>query len=255
MTSTFTMTFTQPRIKVQWIGAQWIEAALRSRWLAFIGAMLLGLVATSAFAHGVAEDDKLFIEQASGMQLIPFIYLGAKHMVTGYDHLLFLFGVIFFLYRMREVGTYVTLFAIGHSVTLLYGVLSGTHVNPYIVDAIIGLSVAYKALDNLGAFRRVLGFQPNTKAAVLIFGFFHGFGLATKLQEFTLSQDGLVPNILAFNVGVELGQLLALAAILIVMGFWRRSGAFWHQAFAANAVLMAAGFVLMGHQMTSYFTL
>lgn len=233
---------------------QRIEAALRSRWLASIGAMLLSLMATSAFAHGVAEDDKLFIEQASGMQLMPFIYLGAKHMVTGYDHLLFLFGVIFFLYRMREVGIYVTLFAIGHSVTLLVGVLSGTHVNPYLVDAIIGLSVVYKALDNLGAFRRVLGFQPDTQAAVLIFGFFHGFGLATKLQEFTLSQEGLVPNILAFNLGVELGQLLALAAILIVMGFWRRSGAFWRQAFAANVVLMAAGLVLMGHQIAGYFT-
>ncbi len=245
MTRPFAMNFTLQRI----------EAALRPRWLHFIAILLFSLMATSVFAHGVAEDDKLFIEQASGMQLIPFIYLGAKHMVTGYDHLLFLFGVIFFLYRMREVGTYVTLFAIGHSVTLLYGVLSGTHVNPYIVDAIIGLSVVYKALDNLGAFKQVLGFQPNTKAAVLIFGFFHGFGLATKLQEFTLSQDGLVPNILAFNVGVELGQLLALTAILIVMGFWRRSGAFWHQAFAANAVLMAAGFVLMGHQMTSYFTI
>lgn len=212
-------------------------------------------LAASVFAHGVAADDKLFIEQSSGAQLIPFMYLGAKHMVTGYDHLLFLFGVIFFLYRMREVGIYVTLFAIGHSITLLYGVLSGTQINPYMVDAIIGLSVVYKALDNLGAFRRVFGFQPNTKAAVLVFGFFHGFGLATKLQEFTLSQDGLVPNILAFNAGVEIGQLLALAAILIVMGFWRRSGAFWHQAFAANAVLMAAGFVLIGHQMTSYFTL
>ena len=194
MTRPFAMNFTLQRI----------EAALRPRWLHFIAILLFSLMATSVFAHGVAEDDKLFIEQASGMQLIPFIYLGAKHMVTGYDHLLFLFGVIFFLYRMREVGTYVTLFAIGHSVTLLYGVLSGTHVNPYIVDAIIGLSVVYKALDNLGAFKQVLGFQPNTKAAVLIFGFFHGFGLATKLQEFTLSQDGLVPNILAFNVGVAL---------------------------------------------------
>jgi hypothetical protein len=239
------MTFTPQRI----------EAALRARWLAFTALMLLSFMATSAFAHGVAEGDKLFIEQSSGMQLIPFIYLGAKHMVTGYDHLLFLFGVIFFLYRMREVGTYVTLFAIGHSVTLLYGVLSGTHVNPYLVDAIIGLSVVYKALDNLGGFKRVLGFQPNTKAAVLIFGFFHGFGLATKLQEFTLSQDGLVANIFAFNVGVELGQLLALAAILIAMGFWRRTDAFGRQAFAANVVLMAAGFVLMGHQMTAYFNI
>ncbi|HEY9099791.1 MAG TPA: HupE/UreJ family protein [Thiobacillus sp.] len=232
-----------------------IGAVFRARWFTYTVAMMLALLAGSAFAHGVAEDDKRFIEQISGMQLIPFIYLGAKHMVTGYDHLLFLFGVIFFLYRMRDVGIYVTLFAIGHSVTLLYGVLSGTHVNPYIVDAIIGLSVVYKALDNLGAFKRVLGFQPNTKAAVLIFGFFHGFGLATKLQEFTLSQEGLVANILAFNVGVELGQLLALAAILIGMAFWRRSDAFWRQAFAANVLLMAAGFVLMGHQMTRYFTL
>lgn len=206
----------------------------------------------SGFAHGVTEGDALFIEQTSGVQLLPFIYLGAKHMVTGYDHLLFLLGVIFFLYRMREVGIYVTLFAVGHSVTLLFGVLSEIHVNPYIVDAIIGFSVVYKALDNLGAFRRWLGFQPNTKAAVLIFGFFHGFGLATKLQDFTLSEDGLVANILAFNLGVEMGQLLALGGILIIMNFWRRSRAFSYQAFTANVVLMAAGFLLIGYQMTGY---
>lgn len=215
--------------------------------------LLLALTASDAFAHGVADDDKAFIEQNSGMQLLPFIYLGAKHMVTGYDHLLFLFGVIFFLYRMKDVGIYVTLFAVGHSVTLLYGVLSGTHVNPYIVDAIIGLSVVYKALDNLGALKRLLGFQPNTKAAVLIFGFFHGFGLATKLQEFTFSKEGLVPNILAFNVGVELGQLLALSTILIGMGYWRRTAGFKHHAFSANTALMAAGFALMGYQLTGYF--
>jgi hypothetical protein len=212
-------------------------------------------VVPMAFPHGVAEGDALFIEQASGTQLIPYIYLGAKHMVTGYDHLLFLVGVIFFLYRMKDVSIYVTLFAMGHSMTLLYGVLSGTHVNPYIIDAIIGLSVAYKALDNLDAFRTWFGFQPNTKAAVLIFGFFHGFGLATKLQDFTLSEDGLVENILAFNVGVELGQLLALGAILIVMSFWRRTQSFSRQAFAANVILMLAGFTLMGYQLTGYLSI
>jgi hypothetical protein len=184
---------------------------------------------------------------------MPFIYLGTKHMVTGYDHLLFLFGVIFFLYRMKEVGLYVTLFAIGHSVTLLFGVLSEIHINPYLIDAIIGLSVVYKALDNLGAFKRWFGIQPDTRWAVLIFGLFHGFGLATKLQDFTLSEEGLVPNIIAFNVGVEIGQLLALAAILIVMGLWRRSSRFTAQAFAANVVLMIAGFVLMGYQLTGYW--
>lgn len=222
---------------------------------AWLGALIFLLIQSpEALAHGVADDDKAFIEQSSGMQLLPFIYLGAKHMVTGYDHLLFLVGVIFFLYRMKDIGTYVTLFAIGHSVTLLYGVLSGTHVNPYIVDAIIGLSVVYKAFDNLGGFKRALGFQPNTKAMVLIFGFFHGFGLATKLQEFTFSGEGLIPNILAFNVGVEIGQLLALGAILIAMGFWRRTNAFEHQSFAANVALMSAGFVLTGFQLVGYFT-
>jgi len=215
--------------------------------------LLLSLSAPEASAHGVSEDDKAFIVESSGVQLVPFTYLGAKHMVTGYDHLLFLFGVIFFLYRMKDVAIYVTLFAVGHSVTLLYGVLSGTHVNPYIIDAIIGLSVVYKALDNIGGLKRLLGFQPDTKAAVLVFGFFHGFGLATKLQEFALSQEGLVPNILAFNVGVELGQILALGAILILMGFWRRTDLFARQAFAANTALMVAGFVLIGYQLTGYF--
>lgn len=212
----------------------------------------IGLPA-QALAHGVAEGDASFIESASGMHLIPFIYLGAKHMVTGYDHLLFLFGVIFFLYRMKDVAIYVTLFAVGHSATLLYGVLSETHVNPYIVDAIIGLSVVYKALDNLSAFQRWFGFQPNTKAAVLIFGFFHGFGLATKLQDFTLSEDGLVANILAFNIGVEIGQLLALTGILIAMNFWRKSPSFNLHAFFTNSVLMALGFMLIGYQLTGYW--
>jgi hypothetical protein len=200
-------------------------------------------------AHGVSAADKAFMEQGG---LMAFLYLGAKHMVTGYDHLLFLFGVIFFLYRLRDVGLYVTLFAVGHSVTLLYGVLSGTHANPYIVDAIIGFSVVYKAFDNLGGFQRLLGWQPDTRAAVLIFGFFHGFGLATKLQDFALAREGLVPKIVAFNVGVELGQLVALAAILVAMGYWRRTPAFRRQAFAANVIVMTCGFLLMGYQLAGF---
>jgi hypothetical protein len=216
-------------------------------------ALLLALFSAAVFAHGVTGSDQNFLEQNAGSQVVIYTYLGAKHMVTGYDHLLFLFGVIFFLYRMREVAVYVTLFALGHSVTLLAGVLGGLHVNPYLVDAIIGLSVVYKALDNLGAFRAWFGVQPNTRAAVLIFGLFHGFGLATKLQDFSLSPDGLVANMIAFNVGVELGQLLALSAILIVMGYWRRSSTFHRYAFAANTVLMIAGFVLIGYQLTGYF--
>lgn len=201
-------------------------------------------------AHGVSASDQDLITQ--GRQLAVFIYLGAKHMVTGYDHLLFLFGVIFFLYRLRDVAAYVTIFAVGHSMTLLYAVLSGTHVNPFMIDAIIGFSVVYKAVDNIGGLERLLGFQPNTKAAVMIFGLFHGLGLGTKLQDFSLSPDGLVPNILAFNVGVEAGQILGLSAILIVMGFWRRSTRFTHHAYAANVAVMTCGFVLVGYQLAGY---
>jgi len=223
--------------------------AILSRFL-FILLAVFG--ATTAFAHGVADADKEFLEEVTGTRILPFIYLGAKHMVTGYDHLLFLVGVIFFLYRLKEVTLYVTLFAIGHSVTLLSGVLSGAHVNAYLIDAIIGFSVVYKALDNLGAFKRWFGVQPNTKAAVLIFGLFHGFGLATKLQDFSLSPDGLVANMIAFNVGVEIGQILALSAILIAMTAWRSRPVFQRQAYAANVVLMTLGFVLMGYQLTGY---
>jgi hypothetical protein len=214
--------------------------------------VLLSLVPMSAqvAAHGVSASDQDLITQ--GRQLAVFIYLGAKHMVTGYDHLLFLLGVIFFLYRLRDVAAYVTIFAVGHSVTLLYAVLSGTHVNPFIIDAIIGFSVVYKAVDNIGGLERLLGFQPNTKAAVMIFGLFHGLGLGTKLQDFSLSPDGLVPNILAFNVGVEAGQILGLSAILIVMGFWRRSTRFTHHAYAANVAVMTCGFVLVGYQLAGY---
>ncbi len=212
-------------------------------------AVMLLMFATGAHAHGVAEGDQGYVQEVSGVQFIPFMYLGAKHMVTGYDHLLFLFGVVFFLYRLKHIAIYVTLFAVGHSTTMLFGVLTGVTANAYVIDAVIGLSVVYKALDNLGAFRRWFGVQPNTKAATLIFGFFHGFGLATKILEFEMSADGLLPNLIAFNIGVELGQLLALSAILIAMGFWRLSRSFGRHAFAANVVLMTAGFVLIGYQL------
>ena len=214
---------------------------------------LVGLtVGGAALAHGISGDDQAFLLRATGAHIGPYIYLGAKHMVTGYDHLAFLAGVIFFLYRLKEIAIYVTLFAVGHSTTLLLGVLGGLHVNAYIVDAIIGLSVVYKAFENLGGFRR-LGFQPNMKAAVLIFGFFHGFGLATKLQDIALSQDGLIENMISFNIGVEIGQFLALALMLIAFSLWRASGRFMATAYASNVVLMCVGFALMGYQMTGYF--
>lgn len=215
-------------------------------------AIFAAFASNAALAHAVAEGDKGYIQEISGVHLVPFMYLGAKHMATGYDHILFLLGVIFFLYRMKQIALYVTLFAIGHSSTMLLGVFLDFGINSHLIDAIIGLSVVYKALDNMGAYRRWFGFQPDTRAATLLFGFCHGFGLSTKIIEYDIAPDGLLPNLLAFNVGVEIGQLLALGAILIAMGYWRRTASFARHAYTANVVMMSTGFVLMGYQLAGF---
>ncbi len=215
---------------------------------------LVGLFPFEAIAHGVDEKTRYFLQNNTGVQFFPFMYIGAKHMVTGYDHLLFLAGVIFFLYKSRDVLLYVSMFTLGHSLTLLLGVWMDIQVNAYLIDAIIGLSVVYKGFDNLGGFKRTLGYSPNPKAAVLIFGLFHGFGLATKLQEFQLPQDGLFANLIAFNLGVELGQFAALTFILIAISFWRKHPSFNLFSSTSNTLLMSAGFMLIGFQLTGYFT-
>jgi hypothetical protein len=209
---------------------------------------------TLAAAHNVSKRDASFVQSNQGTAIGPFMYLGAKHMVTGYDHIMFLIGVIFFLYRVKDIVQYVSLFTLGHSTTLLLGVLGGVRANPYLIDAIIALSVVYKAFDNMGGFQRFLGFEPNTKIAVFVFGLFHGFGLATKLQELVLSKTGLVANIISFNVGVEVGQVLALSAVLILLSYWRAQGGFLRYAFATNTALMTGGFILLGYQIAGYIT-
>jgi len=205
------------------------------------------------FAHGVATGDQGYIQKIYGVNFVPFVYLGAKHMVTGYDHLLFLIGVIFFLYRLKDIAIYVSLFAVGHSSTLLLGVFADIHFNAFIIDAIIGLSVVYKALDNLGAFQKWFGVQPNTKISTLIFGLFHGFGLAAKIIEFEMDSNGLFTNLISFNIGVEIGQLLALSAILILISYWRKQPSFLIYAYSTNIVLMTSGFILTGYQLFEYF--
>ena len=224
----------------------------RSTWCLLIA--LLALVAPAAVdAHGVAERDARLLESIDGVAIGPLLYLGAKHMITGYDHLLFLAGVVFYLYRLHHIVLYASLFTAGHSLTLLAGAIGGLRADPYLIDAVIGASVVYKAFENMGGFARVFGWAPDSRIAVFVFGLFHGFGLATKLQDLTLSSNGLVGNILSFNVGVEIGQLLALVVVVLALAFWRRHASFARHAFAANTVLMAAGFVLTGYQLAGYF--
>lgn len=220
----------------------------------FIFLLCVCLFSATLFAHGVDNSTKQFLLANQGISIIPYMYIGAKHMVTGYDHLLFLVGVIFFLYRSKDVMVYVTLFTLGHSLTLMFGVLYDLSVNAYLIDAIIGFSIIYKGFDNLGGFKRLLGFQPNTKLAVMIFGLFHGFGLATKIQEFEIPQEGLIENLIAFNVGVELGQFSALILVLLALSYWRKHPSFLRLSVVTNALLMSAGIMLVGYQMTGYFT-
>ena len=209
------------------------------------------IMALPLHAHGVSSKDARYLLSLDGPAPIPLLYLGAKHMVTGYDHLLFLVGVIFFLYRLRDILLYVSLFTVGHSLTLLGGALGGVRASAFLVDAVIGLSIVYKAFENMGGFK-TFRFQPNTRVAVFAFGLVHGFGLATKLQEYSLSRNGLVTNIVSFNAGVEIGQFLALTAVLIGLGFWRTRSGYLRHAYTTNTALMVAGFVLTGYQLTGY---
>ena len=229
-----------------------MSGQVRPKGVAAFVSLLAVAFATAALAHNIGGTDAAFVAATRGPDPVPFLYLGAKHMVTGYDHLLFLVGVVFFLFRMRDIALYVSLFSLGHSITLLAGVYFQIRVEPHLVDAVIGLSVAWKALENLGGFRTLFGVQPDPRAAVFGFGLIHGFGLATKLQALNLNPDGLLANLLAFNVGVEIGQGLALLVILAAMVLWRRTRTFEPLAQGVNVLLMLAGFILAGHQVAGY---
>jgi hypothetical protein len=230
------------------------SAARRRHSLGVVAGIAILSMVSSPFveAHGVSSKDARYLLSLDGAAPIPLLYLGAKHMVTGYDHLLFLVGVVFFLYRLKDILLYVSLFTVGHSLTLLGGALGGIHASAFLVDAVIGLSIVYKGFENMGGFK-ALGVQPDTRAAVFAFGLVHGFGLATKLQEYSLSRNGLLTNIVSFNGGVEIGQFLALTAVLIGLGYWRTRSGYLRHAYATNALLMVAGFVLTGYQLTGYF--
>lgn len=215
--------------------------------------LLLCMISLVVCAHGVDDKTKSFLLANEGVAFVPFLYIGAKHMLTGYDHILFLLGVIFFLYRPKDILIYVSLFTVGHSLTLLLGVLANISINAYLIDAIIAFSIVYKGFDNLGGFKVLFGIQPDTKIAVLVFGLFHGFGLATKLQEFEMGKEGLFTNLIGFNLGVEIGQFLALIFVLLLLRIWRNYASFQRFSTLTNTLLMAAGFVLLAYQLTGYF--
>lgn len=232
-------------------GLRRIEGLRPSRLQTSLLVTILLLCATSALAHDVAEGDKAFVQSIDGPAFLPLLYLGAKHMVTGYDHILFLIGVVFYLHRLRDVLIYVSMFTIGHSTTLMLGTLLHIGANPYIIDAIIGLSVVYKGVENIGGFRK-LGIGIDTRLAVLVFGLFHGTGLATKLMNLSLSQNGLLVNLVAFNIGVEVGQILVLCVVVSLLNLWRGTASFAKGALVANWALIAGGLLLVLYQISEF---
>ena len=214
-------------------------------------AALFSLLASfNIFAHGMSEEDKAKALEASNWE---YIELGATHMITGYDHLLFLFGVIFFITSFKEIVKFITAFTIGHSITLVFATLYEIQANYYLVDAVIALTVIYKAFDNLDGFKRYLNANsPNLLGMVFAFGLIHGFGLSTRLQMLPLADEGLVLRILSFNVGVELGQIAALSIMLIFLSSWRKMESFQRLSNASNVLLMLAGFFLLNMQLHGY---
>jgi len=217
-----------------------------------IGFGMLCVLPSQLLAHAMSKaDQQRMLEAGYG----EYVWLGAKHMLTGYDHLLFLFGVIFFLTNLKDVFKYVTVFTAGHCITLLYATFFGLQANVYLVDAVIALTVIYKGFDNLDGFRRFLDVKaPPLTAMILVFGLIHGFGLSTRLQQLPLGEDmgGVVMRILSFNVGVELGQVVALSVMWLLLSGWRWSDTFKKFSMAANVGLMIAGFLLLLTQLHGY---
>lgn len=206
--------------------------------------------ASIALAHGISEADKKAMLEAGNLR---FVWLGATHMLTGYDHLLFIFGVIFFLTGFKDVIKYITAFTVGHSLTLVFATLFKISANYFLVDSLIALSVVYKGFDNIDGFRRFLKKSPpNLLVVIFGFGLIHGFGLATRLQTLPLGESGLLMRILSFNVGVEIGQIIALSGMLILISTWRRTKSFGDFAMASNGGLIAAGLLLFLFQMHGF---
>lgn len=211
---------------------------------------LATVASTAVLAHGMSPEDQAKILNAGYLE---YMRLGAKHMLTGYDHILFLFGVIFFLTRFKDILKFITAFTIGHSITLIFATLFKINANYYLIDAVIALTVCYKAFDNLDGFKRYLQVNsPNLTVLVFIFGLIHGLGLSTRLQQLPLSSDGLVLRILSFNLGVEIGQVIALSIMVVLLSGWRKTSSFLKFSKVANVTLLFAGGLLFLSQMHAF---
>ena len=228
-----------------------INSKLLNRlFISVIAVLILTLLSQLVYAHGMSEAEKQSIIEGGNLR---YMWLGATHMLSGYDHLAFVFGIIFFLSTFRDISKYVTAFTLGHSVTLIYATFNSIQLNYFLIDAVIALSVCYIAFSNIDGFRKYLNIEPpNMLLMIVSLGLIHGFGLSTRLQELPLSEDSLLLNIISFNVGIELGQISALALMLLLIAAWRKRHAFKSFTKAANSFLIIVGGYLFLMQMHGY---
>jgi len=215
-----------------------------------IGLLILSLFSPLLYAHGMSETEKLSIIEGGNLR---YMWLGATHMLSGYDHLAFVFGIIFFLTTFRDVVKYVTAFTLGHSVTLIFATFNAIQLNYFVIDAVIALSVCYIAFSNIDGFRKYFHINPpNLLFMIIGLGLIHGFGLSTRLQELPLSESDLLLNIISFNVGIEIGQISALLIMLLLVVAWRKTAAFKAFSQLVNYGLIILGILLFLMQMHSY---
>jgi len=217
----------------------------------YLFACLLLFFPLLSFAHGVSMSDQA---QLTNGGLLAYILVGAKHMVTGYDHILFLLGVIFFLKDFGDVVKFISVFTLGHSITLIFATLYGIKADEHLIDAVIALSVLYKGFENLGGFKKLKVTSPNLLAMVFLFGLIHGFGLSTRLQSFDMGQDLFLAKILSFNIGVEVGQVLALIPIVLIISQWKKRTSYNAFYKATNWYLVIAGISLFVYQLFGFFS-
>jgi HupE/UreJ protein len=213
--------------------------------------LCLAALGTTAFGHNMSEADQIRAAEGGFLDFFP---LGAMHMLTGYDHLLFLFGVVFFLTKFKDILKFVTAFTLGHSITLIAATFLSIQANYFLVDAVIALTVCYKGFDNLDGFKKYFHVKaPNLLFIVFTFGLIHGFGLSTRLQQLTIGEGmNLLTKIIFFNIGVEAGQVAALAIILVALSAWRRTASFERFSAASNTALIIAGSFLVLVQLHGY---
>ncbi|MDM8559415.1 HupE/UreJ family protein [Thiotrichales bacterium HSG14] len=225
----------------------------QSRWFMAYGLLviLVTLVTSQVFGHGMSEAEKQTIIEGGNLH---YILIGATHMLSGYDHLAFVFGIIFFLTRFKDIVKYITAFTLGHSVTLIFATFNAIQVNYFLIDAVIALSVCYIAFVNLDGFKKYLNINnpPNMLGMIVGLGLIHGLGLSTRLQQLPLSEDHLLMNIISFNVGIEVGQISALALMLLLIAAFRKSHAFPTFSLIANYTLILVGSYLFLMQMHGY---